>query len=132
MKNVISNFILQFSKKAVLPLALLAVIFTVGATAQPAQDKGGPPPSGRQFKLVLARRSTADPVEIMKHLSQSCPNITMTTNSKNSDYMLYAGGWSGNYRFMVIGKGGDTLYATETTLLSSAVRDVCKFVNARP
>jgi hypothetical protein len=129
MKNVIP-FILQLMKKSALPLALLAVLSTAVATAAPAQDKT-PPPSGRQFRLVLARRSTADPVEIMKHLSQTCPNITMTTNSKASDYMLYAGGWSGDYRFMVIGKGGDTLYATETTLLSNAVKDVCKFVNSR-
>ena len=132
MKNVVL-IILQFMKKSVLPLALLAVVSTAVATAAPAQDKTPPPPaSGRQFRLVLARHSTADPVEIMKHLSQSCPNITMTTNQHSSDYMLYAGGWSGDYRFMVIAKGGDTIYATETALLSNAVKDVCKFLNNRP
>ena len=79
------------------------------------------------MKIVLARQSTTDPVEIMKHLSQKCPNITVTTNPKNSDYMLYAGGWpGGSYRFMVIAKGGDTIYATETTLLSNAVKDTCR------
>jgi hypothetical protein len=131
MKNVIP-FILKLTKKSALPLVLLAVVLTALATAAPAQDKvPPPPPSGRQFRLVLARRSTADPVEIMKHLSQTCPNITMTTNSKSSDYMLYAGGWSGDYRFMVIAKGGDTVYATETALLSNAVKDVCKFLNNR-
>ena len=81
---------------------------------------------------MLARQSTADPIEIMKHLSQKCPNITLTTNPRNSDYMLYAGGWSGGYRFMVIAKGGDTIYATETVLLSNAVKNVCKFLDARP
>jgi hypothetical protein len=80
----------------------------------------------------MAPRSTADPVEVMKHFSQSCPNITITSNQKSSDYMLYAGGWSGSYRFMVIAKGGDTIYATETALLSNSVKNVCKFLNARP
>ena len=132
MKKVIP-LILQFTRKAVLPLALLAVAATAVVAAARAQDKTPPPPpGGRQFRLVLARRSTADPVEIMKHLSESCPNITMTTNQHNSDYMLYAGGWSGDYRFMVIAKGGDTIYATETALLSNAVKDVCKFLNNRP
>lgn len=90
-------------------------------------------PAGRPLKLVLSPRSTADRVEIVKHLSEKCPNVTITTNQKNSDYMLYAGGWSGaGYRFMVIAKGGDAIYATETALLSNAVKDVCKFLNSRP
>jgi hypothetical protein len=87
---------------------------------------------GRPIKIVLSRQSTVDPVEIIKHLSQKCPNVTLTTNPKKSDYMLHAGGWSGNYRFMVIAHGGDTIYATETTLLSNAVKDVCKFLNSQP
>ena len=128
MRHALSGFIIRLIRKALLPVAMLAVIFTAAPTAHPADN---PPPVGRPLKLVLAKRSTADPVEIMKHLSQSCPNITMTTNSKASDYMLYAGGWSGDYRFMVIAKGGDTIYATETALLSNAVKDVCKFLNAR-
>lgn len=88
---------------------------------------------GRQIRLLLSRRSTVDPVEIVKHLGQKCPNVTLTTNTdpKASDYMLYAGGWSGNYRFMVVAHGGDTLYATETAFLSNAVKDVCKFLNSR-
>jgi hypothetical protein len=90
------------------------------------------PPQGRTLKLVLARQSTVDPVGIMKNLSQRCPNITLTTDQKRSDYMLYAGGWSGNYRFMVIAHGGDSIYATQTTLLSNAVKDVCRFLNAQP
>jgi len=88
--------------------------------------------AARPLKIVLSRQSTVDPVEIIKHLSRECPNISVTTNPKNSDYMVHAGGWSGNYRFMVIAHGGDTLYATETTLLSNAVKDVCKFLNSQP
>jgi hypothetical protein len=105
---------------AVAMLALAAP----GAKAAPAQ--------GRPLKLVLARQSTVDPVGIMKNLSQHCPNIVLTTNQKQSDYMLYAGGWSGNYRFMIIAHGGDSIYATQTTLLSNAVKDVCRFLNAQP
>jgi len=87
---------------------------------------------GRQIKLVLSRRSTVDPVEIVKHLSQKCPNVTLTTDSRKSNFMLVAGGWSGDYRFMVIAHGGDMIYSTETALLSNAVKDVCHFLNTQP
>jgi hypothetical protein len=58
------------------------------------------------LRIVLSRRSTVDPSEIVKHLSEKCPGVTLTTNEKDSDFMLNAWGWSGNYRFMVIGHGG--------------------------
>jgi len=86
--------------------------------------------TGKPLKLVLDRRSTVDPVGIVKNLVQKCPNITLTTNARESDYMLAAWGWSGNYRFMVIAKGGDTIFATQTSFLSNAVKDVCKFLNS--
>lgn len=106
-----------------LTLGLALLLLAGAACAQP-----GPQPR----KLVLSRHSTVDPVEIMKHLSRKCPNVTLTNNSRQSDFMLYAGGWSGDYRFMVIAHGGDTIYATETALLSNAVKDVCRFLNTRP
>jgi hypothetical protein len=87
---------------------------------------------GKPLKVVLARQSTVPMVDVMKNLTDHCPNVTITTNPQNSDFMLYAGGWSGEYRFMVIAKGGDTLYATKTVLLSNAVKDVCHFLNTRP
>lgn len=86
---------------------------------------------GKPLRIVLSRQSTVDPVEITKHLSEKCSNVTLTSNPKNSDFMLHAGGWSGNYRFMVIAHGGDMIYATETSLLSNAVKDVCKFLNTQ-
>jgi hypothetical protein len=47
--------------------------------------------------------------------------------------MLQALGWPGDgYHFMIIAKGGDSLYATKTVLLSNAVKDVCHFLNTRP
>lgn len=110
-------------KKLAVVLALILFAGVAGA----GQEYGG----GKHLKLVLARQSTVPAVDVMKNLSDKCPNITITTNPQRSDYMLYAGGWSGEYRFMVIAKGGDTLYATKTVLLSNAVKDVCKFLNSR-
>jgi hypothetical protein len=93
---------------------------------------GNAEPQGRPIKIVLSRQSSVDPVEIIKHLGRQCPNVSLTTNPHKSDFMLHAGGWSGSYRFLVIAHGGDTIYATETTLLSNAVKDVCKFLNSQP
>jgi len=114
-------------KKLILGFA----IFIFAAFA-PVASVANAQAAGRPMKIVLSRQSTVDPVEIVKHLSRECPNITVTTNPKKSDYMVHAGGWSGNYRFLVIAHGGDTIYATETTLLSNAVKDVCKFLNSQP
>lgn len=110
-------------KKLALPMAVLLLAGI--AAAQPK-------PTPKRLKLVMARQSTVDPVEIIKHLSQKCPNVTITTNPRHSDYMLYAGGWSGSYRLMIIKHGGDTIFATETVLLSNAVKNVCKFLNSQP
>lgn len=107
-----------------LALALAVLLFAGLAAARPKPD---PHP----LKLVMARQSTVDAVEIIKHLSEKCPNVTITTNPRHSDYMLYAG-WGGNYRLMVIAHGGDTIFATETVLLSNAVKNVCRFLNSQP
>ncbi len=107
-------------------LAFLAVFMACVVPVGSTQSQG------RRIKLVLSRRSNVDPVEIVKHLSKNCPNVTLTTDSPKSDFMLFAGGWSGNYRFMVIAHGGDMIYSTETALLSNAVKDVCKFLNSQP
>jgi hypothetical protein len=107
----------------------LAVLLLAGLAGVAPVAKAQSPAPGKQLKIVLSRQSTVDPVEIMKHLSQRCPNVTLTTNPKRSDFMVHAGGWSGNYRFLVIAKGGDTVFATQTTLLSNAVKDVCRYLN---
>jgi len=108
-------------------LAMAVLLFASNSAAHPK-----PTPNPRPLKLVIARQSTVDPVEIIKHLSQKCPNVTITTNPRHSDYMLYAGGWSGSYRLMIIKHGGDTIFATETVLLSNAVKNVCRFLNSQP
>ncbi len=132
MKGSFRSRMPKLARNASLLLAICSLVWAAVPPA-PVFAQKTPQIAGRSLKLVLARQSTTDPVEIMKHLSQKCPNITITTNPKNSDYMLYAGGWpGGGYRFMVIAKGGDTIYATETSLLSNAVKDVCKFLSTRP
>lgn len=131
MRRVIAR-VAERARNRVLLLAVCSLLLAPAVPAPLLAQKVAPPPS-RPLKLVLARQSTTDPVEIIKHLSKECPNVSITTNPKNSDYMLYAGGWpGGGYRFMVIAKGGDTIYATETALLSNAVKDVCKFLSTRP
>ncbi|MGH9715270.1 MAG: hypothetical protein ACRD4R_00845 [Candidatus Acidiferrales bacterium] len=104
----------------------IAVLLFAGLAA------ASPKPNPKALKLVMARQSSVDPVEIIKHLGEKCPNVTITTNPRHSDYMLYAGGWSGSYRLMIIAHGGDTIYATETAWLSNAVKNVCRFLNTQP
>jgi len=115
-------------KKFILGFAIL-LLAGIAGVAPAAKAQNVPP--GRSLKIVLSRQSNVDPVEIMKHLSQKCPNVTLTTNPKRSDFMINAQGWSGDYRFMVIQKGGDPIFATQTALLSNAVKDVCRFLNTR-
>jgi hypothetical protein len=112
-------------KKIIISFAIL--VFAV-ATAY-----AGPDPVGKPLKLVMARQSNVPSVDVMKNLSEKCPNVTITTNPQRSDFMLYAI-WTPDdrYRFEVIAKGGDSLYATKTVLLSNAVKDVCHFLNTRP
>ncbi|MGA8365881.1 MAG: hypothetical protein ACLQMT_01375 [Candidatus Acidiferrales bacterium] len=112
-------------KKVTLGLIILLI---AGMAVLPAVASAQTVP-GRPLKLVLARQSMVSPVDLMKDISEKCPNVTLTTNPARSDFMLYAGGWSGDYRFMVIAKGGDTIYATKTVMLSNAVKDVCRFLN---
>ena len=132
MKKIIPNYITQFARRVLLPVAALAIVTAAVASAQQeTAPPAGPPPGAHQLKLVLAPRSTADPFEVTKHFSESCPNVTITRNQKESDFMLVAGGWSGDYRFLVVRKGGDVIYTTETALLSNSVKNVCKFLNTR-
>ena len=111
----------NLTRVSVLAIPLLLVAGAIGAG----------PNRGHPVKLVLARRSTVPVVDVMKNLTDRCPNVTITTDPHRSDFMLYAGGWSGEYRFMVIAKGGDTIFATKTVLLSNAVKDVCRFLNSK-
>ena len=114
-------------KQFILSSAMLAMLLLGGLSL--ANSAGAQEIAVRPTKLMMARNSSVPIVDVMKNLGEKCPNVTVTTNAQRSDYMLYAGGWSGAYRFLVIAKGGDTLYATKTQLLSNAVKDVCHFLS---
>lgn len=122
MSKIIWHYIQQFSTRALLPATVLLVCFAAAASAQSA---------GRTLRVVISPRSTADRFEVTKHFGESCRNVLITSDERDSDYMLVAGGWSGDYRFMVVRKGGAVLYVTETVLLSNSVKNVCKFLNTR-
>jgi hypothetical protein len=107
-------------RKLLLGLAILTML--AGAGSAKAQEK--------PLRVVIKPGSTVYRADIMKNLSEKCPNITITQDSKKSDFMLEAMGWSGNYHFTVYKHGGDAVYATQTQWLSNAVKDVCKYVNS--
>ena len=104
----------------------LALMLSAGAAF--ARPKNSKP----TLKLYLSPSSTVPSADVVKNLMYKCPNVTVTLNSKESDYMLEARGWPNHYRFTVFRKGGDAAFATSTVLLSNAVKDVCKYVNTYP
>ena len=122
MKKIIWDYIKQFSRKALLPATVVAVLCAASTFAQPERGT---------IRVVLSPRSTADRFEVTKHFGESCRTVLITSNEHDSDFMVVAGGWSGDDRFMVIRKGGAVLYVTETMLLSNSVKNVCKFLNTR-
>lgn len=89
-------------------------------------------PQPKPLKLVLSPASTVPSAELLKNLGDKCPNVSLTLDSKKSDFMLEAWGWSGHYRFTVYRKGGEAAYSTSTVMLSNAVKDVCHYVNSQP
>jgi len=121
MSTIIMHYFKQFARKALLPVTTLAVLCAASAFGQ----------TEAAIKVVLSPRSTADRFQVTKHFGESCRNVAITSNERDSDYMVVAGGWSGDYRFMVIEKGGRVLYVTETMLLSNSVKNVCKFLSTR-
>ena len=101
------------TKKILLIYAILLLAVAAGIGAEP-----------KPVKLVLSPASTVPRADIMKHLVDKCPNVSFVLDSRKSDFMLEAWGWSGNYKFTVFQKGGQAVYATSTVLLSNAVKDV--------
>ena len=113
-------------KRIAFSVAALALMLSAGsALAGPKQSKAA-------LKLYLSPASTVPSADVVKNLMYKCPNVTVTLNSKGSDYMLEARGWPNHYRFTLFRKGGDAAFATSTILLSNAVKDVCKYVNTYP
>lgn len=95
------------------------------ASAGTAQAQRGP------VKLYMSKRSMVPAGEIVRHLQNRCPNVSITMDDKKSDYMLDAVGWSGRYRFTLYRRGGDVVFSTTTQMLTNSVKDVCRFINSQ-
>lgn len=109
--------------KNLLLSATLAAL--VGAAAIQAAPKPSP---DRPLKIFLSPASNIPKADIMKNLSDKCPNVSITLDPKKSDYMVEAR-WVGRYDFTVFKHGGDAVYGTQTALLHNAVKDVCHYMN---
>lgn len=106
--------------KNLLLSAVLAAL--VGAAAVQAAPKPGP------LKIFLSPASNIPKADVMKNLSEKCPNVSITLDPKKSDYMIEAR-WVGRYSFTVFKHGGDAVYGTQTSFLHNAVKDVCHYIN---
>src|ERR1700728_315687 len=100
----------QAMKQIIMVMAIFVFAGVAGA---------GPGVQGKPLKLVIERHSTVPMVEVVKNFGDKCPNVTITTNLEQSDYMLQAIGWPGDgYRFMIIAKSGDSPLARKKALVS--------------
>jgi hypothetical protein len=104
-----------------IPLGLFALWLMSAGVAQGQTKTVG---------LYIAPDSTVAVPDIMKNLVSKCPSTTITIDPLKSDFMLQAGGWSGNYKFTVFQHGGTAVYGTTTVTLSNAVKDVCHFLQS--
>jgi hypothetical protein len=105
-------------------LAVLAGAAVVQAAPKPT------PASSKPLKIFLSPASNVPKADVMKNLSDKCPNVTITLQPKESDFMVEAR-WMpwGRYDFTVFKHGGDAVYGTQTTFLHNAVKDVCHYMN---
>jgi hypothetical protein len=104
-------------------VAMLFLFFW--ASAGTARAQHGP------VRIYLAPSSMVYQADIVRHLGNKCPNVTLTLDSKKSDYMLDARGWSGHYKFTLFRHGGDAVFSTQTQMMSNSVKDVCRFINSQ-
>jgi hypothetical protein len=110
-------------KKLFLSAVLAVLAGAAGVQAAPKPQSGAKP-----LKIFLSPASNIPKADIMKNLSDKCPNVTITLEPKKSDYMVEAR-WVGRYEFTVFKHGGDAVYGTQTALLHNAVKDVCHYMN---
>ena len=102
-------------------LLLGTTLLLLGAAASLQADP-------KPLKIFLSPASNIPKPEVMKNLSDKCPNVSITNDSKQSDFMIEAR-WVGRYEFTVYKHGGDAVYGTQTSLLHNAVKDVCHYIN---
>jgi len=100
-------------------LAVLGLVGVVAATAK-----------AKPLRIFLSPSSTISSADIVKDLNTKCPNVSLTIDSRSSDYMLEATQWPDHYKFTLFRRGGDAVFSTSTHLMSNSVKDVCRFVNA--
>jgi hypothetical protein len=73
------------TKKILLVYTMLLLVGAAGIGAEP-----------KPVKLVLSPASTVPRADIMKHIVDKCPNVSFVLDSRKSDFMLEAWGWSGS------------------------------------
>ena len=105
-------------KKFLLGAVLLLSAGALGMQAEP-----------KPLKLFLSPASNIPSADVLKNLSDKCPNVSITLDSKKSDFMVDAR-WVGRYEFTVFRHGGDAVYSTQTSFLHNAVKDVCHYINS--
>jgi hypothetical protein len=103
---------------------LLGAVLVVmaGATALQASPRA-------PLKIFLSPASNIPKADLMKNLSDKCPNVSITLDPKKSDFMVEAR-WVGRYEFTIFKHGGDAVYGTQTNFLHNAVKDVCHYMNS--
>jgi hypothetical protein len=105
-------------RKLLLGTTLLLLGAVAGLNADP-----------KPLKVFLSPASNIPKPDIMKNLTDKCPNVSITNDSKQSDFMVEAR-WVGRYEFTVYRHGGDAVYGTQTSFLHNAVKDVCHYINS--
>ncbi|MGB8674893.1 MAG: hypothetical protein WCD27_11125 [Candidatus Acidiferrales bacterium] len=101
------------------------LMFAAGALAGSAQAQA------KSVRIVLSPSSTVPRSDVTRHFLQKCPSAVIVLDPHKSDFMLQAGGWSGDYRFTLFRKGGQAVFGTSTVMLSNAVKDVCRYVSVQ-
>lgn len=100
-------------------LLVLGLVGTMAATTE-----------AKPLRIFLSPSSTISSADIVKDLNNKCANVSLTIDSRSSDYMLEATRWPDHYKFTLFRRGGDAVFSTSTHLMSNSVKDVCHYVNA--
>ena len=90
----------------------------------------------KPIKIALTNVSIVPSADIVKEFGKRCPNVAVTLDAANADFMLEAGGERVNqgnnirrYKFTLFDDDGSTVFNIATHFLGNAVRDVCSFLN---
>jgi hypothetical protein len=112
----------EVAMNRILLAGALIVLGWMGAMTATADPK--------PLRIFLSPSSTISSADIVRDLGSKCSNVSLTVDSKSSDYMLEATRWPDHYKFTLFRRGGDAVFSTSTHLMSNSVKDVCHYVNA--